>query len=291
MPSLKTTLRSALPALVALTSIATAFPAAAASYPGYTHLAGTSGFAADGIAANYVACPTGQLAIASGAVNSDYTGYISSQSTTTAGNGSFAAGSSGLAGSALQTWTQCVPAATVRGFTRASLTVRDHTTTWAYHHRQVTCPEGSVAYGGGANVLNPDGTYSREGLFTYGTKPDGRGWTYDAGGVLDGRSLQVESKCLPRTRLGRIFDVSRTVRAPGALTRQRVTVGATCPDGYVAFAGGAFWHAVDSTTPGYFGLLSANVMTSNDRGWFAAGSSFGTEADLTVKVRCTDRLG
>jgi len=186
----------------------------------------------------------------------------------------------------------CVPADTVKGFTRASLAVRDHTTGNKSYRNQATCPEGYVAYGGGANVINSDGYYDVSGLDTHGTMPGGRSWAYSGFGNLNGRTLLVEAKCLPRTKLGRITTATRSVTGPDIVGgRHPVSVGARCPDGYVAFAGGAFFHPVGSTTSTWDGYLRANLMTTDDRGWLAVGDTFKPNTQLTVKVRCTDRLG
>jgi hypothetical protein len=272
---------------------ATAAMPAAATYPGYTHVAATSGFGSSYAAGAYVDCPAGKLALASGSAVSDTRGVLLSGSTTTAGTGSFAsAQTGGTSGALVEVRSACAPADTLKGFTRASLAVRDHTTGNKSYRKQATCPGGYVAYGGGANVVNSDGYYDVSGLYTHGIVPDGRSWTYSGFGNLNGRTLLVEAKCLPRTRLGRITTVTRTVTGPDIVGgRHPVSVGARCPDGYVAFAGGAFLHPVESTVSTWDGYLRANLMATDDRGWLAVGDTFKPGTQLTVKVRCTDRLG
>ena len=110
--------------LVPAASATGATPAAAAIYPGYTHVAATSGFGASWAAGAYVDCPAGKLAIASGSAVSDPRGVLLSGSTTTAGTGSFAsAQTGGASGAQMEVRSACVPAATVKGFTRASMSI------------------------------------------------------------------------------------------------------------------------------------------------------------------------
>lgn len=281
-------------AAAAIAPVVTAAPATAATYPGYSHVASTHGFGSSYYTGGYVDCPPGKLAIASGSVNSDPRGMLLSGSTTTAGTGSFASGQSVPgSGEVLEVRSQCVDAGALSGFTRASLTLRDHTSAgWGTYVKKATCPEGYVAYGGGANVINRDGYYDAYGLYTHGTLPNGRFWTYSGTGALSGRPLMVEAKCLPRARLGRMVTVDETVTGSSTVGgRHPVIVSARCPAGYVAFAGGAAFHPVGSTTSTWHGYLRANLMSADDRGWTAVGDTFSPNTQLTVRVRCTDRLG
>jgi len=272
-------------------SEATAGPAAV-EYPNYTHQTGRFSFAQGYYTGGYVDCPSGKLPIASGAVNSDPAGMLLSGSTTTAGTGSFASGQSAGGGAQeLEVRSHCVDAAKLKGFSRASLSLRDHSgTSWSSYVRKATCPVGTVAYGGGGNVTT-NGLYDVAGLYTFGTKPDGRSWTYAGAGSLNGRTLLVESKCLPRNRLGKIVTVDDTVTGPDSTGRHRVLGSAHCPEGYFAFAGGAYFHPIGSTTPSWDGYLKANMMSPDDRGWFVIGDTFTPNTQLTTTVRCTTRLG
>jgi hypothetical protein len=269
-----------------------ATPSAGVEYPNYTHETARFPFAQTYYGGGYVDCAPGKLPIASGSANSDSRGMLLSSNTTTAGTGSFASGrSEGGPGHELEVRSHCVDAAKLRGFTRASLAYRDHSgNTWGNHVRKATCPEGTVAYGGGANVV-ANGVYDVAGLYTFGTRPDGRSWTYGGAGALSGRTLLVESKCLPRARLGKIVTVNDTVAGPGTAGRHRVIGSARCPEGYFAFAGGAFFHPSGSAAPSWSGYLQASMMSPDDRGWLVVGETFVPYAELTTRVRCTDRLG
>jgi hypothetical protein len=253
--------------------------AATAAFPGPASNTGT-----------YVDCPPGQLAIASGSVSGDPTGMLRSGSVTTAGTGAFAS-AQGRSGYNLEVRVHCVDAAALAGATTASLTVCDHTGGWSYQVRKATCPLGTVAFGGGANMTTT-GTYDIDGLYTYGTRPEGRSWTYAGAGSLGTRSLFVESHCLPRKKLGKIVTVNSTVTGPDIIGgRHRVFGGARCPEGFVAFAGGAWFHKPGTSFPTWDGYFQINMMAPDDRGWFVVGDTFTAGAQITTRVRCTDRLG
>ena len=83
--------------------------------------------------------------------------------------------------------------------------------------------------------------------------------------------------------------VNRSVTSTNSLGQ--VFVGARCPAGFSAFAGGAWYHDAGSQAPMRYGNLRASEMTSDDRGWFAGGDVFASGIELTAKVRCNDRLG
>jgi hypothetical protein len=77
---------------------------------------------------------------------------ILSGSTTTAGTGAFSSAQITRGGD-LQVWTTCVAASRLQGATTASVTVRpNQTSSWRYYTKQATCPDGTVAYGGGGSV-------------------------------------------------------------------------------------------------------------------------------------------
>jgi hypothetical protein len=183
------------------------------------------------------------------------------------------------------------PGFAAHGSTIATNTLRSHQQgVWAYDNKQATCPQGTVAYGGGANVV-AQGVYDAKGIYTYGTRPDDRSWTNAGTGELNERSLVVETHCLSRAKLGTIVTVEQTVTSPNLSGRQRVFVAPRCPAGYFAFAGGGWFHAGSSTAPGWYGYLSANMMAVDDGGWFVAGDAFNPNSRLTARVRCTNRLG
>ena len=275
--------------IVSATLVSTAPAHAEPNYPGYSHAVANFPFATPhSNTGGYVDCPSGQLALASGSAVSDIFGALRSGNTTTAGTGSFASAQS--PSGVLEVRSHCVAARVLRGTTRASLTIRDSRPAhWGYYVRQATCPEGTVAYGGGANMTTT-GTYDIDGLYTYGTKPDGRSWTYAGAGQLGSRALLIESKCLPRARLGRIITVKESASGQGHPNRPTLVAAPRCPADFVAVAGGAWWHSTENNAPTWAGYLTANQMSSNDAGWVAVGKSFGGAVILTAKVTCTDRL-
>jgi hypothetical protein len=291
MTTVLTKVAYAAAALATAGSVATAAPAtAAATYPGYTHVAATAAY--PGPASNagtYVDCPAGQLAIASGSVTGDPTGMLRSGSITTAGTGSFAS-AQGTGGYAMEVRAQCVPAAALTGATTASTLLRSHISGWGSHVKTATCPLGTVAFGGGGNMTST-GTYDVDGLYTFGTRPVGRSWTYAGAGEMGSRGLLVEAHCLPRRKLGKIVTVNNTVTGPDLTGRHRVFGGARCPEGFVAFAGGAWFHQPGTSFPTWDGYLAINMMAPDDRGWLAIGDTFRPGTKMSTRVRCTDRLG
>ena len=163
---------------------------------------------------------------------------------------------------------------------------------WRTYTKRATCPAGYVAYGGGGNVVQPTGSYDVIGLYTHGTVPEGRSWSYAGTGGLGARMLRVETECVPRARLGRIATVTATATGPAVVqSRHSLVASVRCPDGYVAFAGGGYLHATGSGVSTWDGYLRANLMAADDRGWTVVGDTFKPNTQLTVKVRCTDRLG
>jgi hypothetical protein len=277
-------------------SVLSAAPVSAAP-PTYTHVVANFAFQPyHSHASGYVDCPPGKLAIASGAVSADPRASLLAHTTTPAHTGAFASAWGGSNSEAFQVKAQCVDAGKLAGFTNASLTVRDHTGQIHQPYvRKVTCPTGTVAYGGGGTVYNGS-VFDQDGLYIYGSKPDGASWSFAGFGTLGTRSLGVETHCLPRARLGKIVTVEQTVTSPdqtipGSGTRRPVFVGARCPAGFAAFAGGAWYHPIGSTTPSWDGYLRVSEMSADERGWFAGGDAFKPNTQLTTKVRCTDRLG
>jgi hypothetical protein len=230
-------------------------------------------------------------------VSADPRAALLAHTTTRASTDAFASAHGASDSEALQVKAQCVDAAKLAGSSHVSVRLRDHTgQAHQPYVRKITCAAGYVAYGGGGTVYN--GTvYDPQGLYVYGSKPDGASWSYAGFGALGSdRSLGVETHCLPRKKLGKIVTVEQTVtspeqKIPGSGTRRPVWVGARCPAGFSAFAGGAYYHPIGSTVPSWDGYLRVSEMTSDDRGWFAGGDAFKPNTQLTTKVRCTDRLG
>jgi hypothetical protein len=145
-----------------------------------------------------------------------------------------------------------VAADLLAGNTLGTRTVRDHTGNWKAYTRRAACPDGTVAYGGGA-FTSYQGSLTG-GLSTFGSVPDATGWTYSGAGVLHDGELVVSSHCLPRAKLGTILTVSSTVRGPDSYSDAPVFTAARCPAGSFAFTRGAFYHQRATSTPQWKGL-------------------------------------
>jgi hypothetical protein len=275
-------------AMVGPLSVIVSAPAVAAE-PHYQHAVATTYFGGTGSqAGSYVTCPEGTAAVASGASSGQRLGFLQSGLTTFDGRGGYQT-AWGWDWHQFQASAQCVTADRLAGNTLATVTLRDQTGSWRAYTRRVACPTGTVAYGGGAFTTYRGALTG--GLATFGSVPDAGDWTYSGAGTLNGTELVVSSHCLPRAKLGNIVTVISTVRGPDSYADVPVSTAARCPAGYFAFAGGAFYHQRGKSTPEWKGYLTILGMTADDRGWFALGRTFAPGVDLTVRVRCTDRLG
>ena len=114
---------------------------------------------------------------------------------------------------------------------------------------RVSCPPGTVAYGGGGFFSQPGGPPEgggRRGLYASMPDADGTGWFFaTAGGTFlpPGTELWIRTHCLPRAQFGQILTVTATETAPpdrpSAPGHPAVFVAARCPAGFSAYAGGA----------------------------------------------------
>jgi hypothetical protein len=274
-------------ALVLAAAVLSASPSVAAE-SGYSTTSATWMFgSAPGSAGGYISCPAGTKAVSTGATSGLSTGYLQAGLNTFDGNGGYHT-AWGWDGHSLQATAKCVKASRLSGSTLAGGTIRDNVGGFRQFVRTVNCPVGTVPYGGGA-FMSHQGTVTG-GLATFASAPQGTGWRYGGAGTV-ASELNVSSHCLPRAKLGRIRTVSQTVQGPYTSDRTQVSIGARCPAGFFAFAGGATFHKAGTTTPSWNGYLSSSAMSADDRGWFAVGTTFLPATRLTATVSCTDRLG
>jgi hypothetical protein len=287
-----TTLGIGLSAAATIGSLVTAAPATAAVDGGYHHARANTAFQSQpSYAGAYVDCPAGQRPISTGVLAHDPMAILRSNAVTKEGTGSHAT-AWGSGGQSFEVSAECVPNAKLSGSTPTSRTVRDRRDRWGYFRETVACPSGSVAYGGGGTVTDSAGNHDQQGLNVYGSIPGIGEWTYAAAGGLGSRVLRVDARCLPRTQLGRVVHVDSTVTGPpNSTSREPVVASARCPANTFAFAGGAWFHTSSTFAPSWHGYLRASAMDADGRGWFAAGTTFGFNSQLTTRVLCTDRLG
>jgi hypothetical protein len=199
----------------------------------------------------------------------------------------------GWGGNQLQVSARCVPSAQVQSSTLAKRTLRDHRGGWRTHVTRATCPEGTIAYGGGGNTSVNGTPTTTSGLYMVASMPgtDAREWIFGGAGELgNNTTLSVGTRCLPRAELGSIVTVRETVAAPTSVEYPVIYVGARCPTGYFAMSGGAFLHrAATPLTPEWVGYLTVSNMAADDQGWFARAWTFNPDARLTAVVRCVTR--
>jgi hypothetical protein len=260
---------------------------ATAAEPGYQHASASFQHAEKGsYEGGYISCPAGTKAVATGA-SAGANGYLMAGLVTHDGNGGYQT-AYGWGGNPLQLSARCVAPARLTGDTLRTGVLRSDK---YLKGREISCPSGTVPYGGGAFS-----TYQGQvtgGPTTIASTPS-VGWSgfpvwryLGAGG---GSDLNLSAHCLPRARLGHLTTVIESTPAP--VHYRPVTVTARCPAGYFAFTGGAHISADNGNgLPAHRGYLTSSVMAADDRGWTAAGYSFQSGTRVNVTVMCTDRLG
>jgi hypothetical protein len=127
-----------------------------------------------GFAGGFISCPAGTKAVASGATSSGRLDTLTAGPTTLDQNGAFAKGA-GAPGGSLQISARCVDAAQVQGSTRVETTVRDHRPNVHLYSGRVSCPPGTVAYGGGGFFSQPGGKPLDQSGNVYASMPDADG--------------------------------------------------------------------------------------------------------------------
>jgi hypothetical protein len=235
----------------------------------------------------YISCPAGTKAVATGA-SAGANGYLMAGLTTHDGNGGYHI-AWGWNGNPLQLSARCVTPDRLTGDT---LTTRVLRSDRYMKGREISCPTGTVPYGGGAFT-----TYqgqAAQGLMTIASMPSVHSWSgtpvWKYVGVGGASELHLSAHCLPRERLGRLVTVTESTPAP--VPYRPVSVSARCPQGYFAFTGGASVTADNGdSSPAYRGYLTTSTMAADDRGWTAAGYSFQAGTRVYATVTCTDRLG
>lgn len=287
-----TTMRARVCALLGLVALAplglvgTASSVAAAE-PRYQHASGSYQHAQQGsYEGGYISCPTGTKAVATGA-SAGASGYLMAGLLTHDGNGGYHT-AYGWGGNRLQLSARCVAAARLTGDTLRTGVLRSDN---QLRGREISCPTGTVPYGGGA--FTTDQGQASGGPVTIASTPSvnwsgARVWRYvGLGGASD---LHLSAHGLPRAKLGQLITVSESTVA--TVPYRPVSIGARCPTGFFAFTGGAHISADNGdSSPAYRGYLTTSNMAADDRGWTAAGYSFAAGTRVNATVMCTNRLG
>jgi hypothetical protein len=293
MHKLKTALRwSAGTVLAVGATMGIVTPASAAVDPiGYQHVDVTFGFNGGAYAGNYVSCPAGTSAIASGEAAYGTFSVLTNDVTTFDGYGAYGSGFSGFGDGGVQVSARCVASSRLAGNTVVSGALREHRTGWHTYVRTATCPTGTLPYGGGSFVNGVNGYVDLAGLYDYASFPSGQQWYVGRAGDLGNRYLWTSTHCLPRAKLGSVVVRSATTTGANTTNRTNIAAGVRCPDGYFAYSGGAYFHAQGDSWPVWKGYLQVNTMSADERGWYAKGLSFEPNIQLTAVVNCTTRLG
>jgi hypothetical protein len=257
----------------------------------YHHVEVLSGYVAPwSTAGGYIYCPAGMRAVASGATSSGLTDVLTAGVTTFDGAGAFLTANG--RGGHLQMSARCVPAGQLQTSTLSYRTLRVHPRTPNAPFALAPCPENTVAYGGGGFYTRAGGPpIGSSNVYASMPDPSGTHWFFGAGlpGITDA-DLWVGTHCLPRREFGQILTVTATDRAPYTVPRAPnyhvIYAAARCPEGYAAYAGGAWLHAAGSTAPAPVGYLTVSNMTSDDRGWFARAWMVLAGSQITTTVKC-----
>ena len=275
----------ALGASVGLVGAATS---AAAAEPNYKHASASFQHTEKGsYEGGYLSCPTGTKAVATGA-SAGANGYLMAGLVTHDSNGGYHM-AWGWSGNPLQLSARCVAPARLAGETLRTGVLRSDN---YVKGREISCPTGTVPYGGGAFT-----TFQGEpsvGAMTIASMPSVSGWSgtpvWRYVGVGGGNELHLSAHCLPRAKLGRLVTVTESTAA--TVPYRPVAISARCPSGYFAFTGGAHISADNgNSSPDYRGYLTTSNMAADDRGWTAAGYSFLPGTRVNATVMCTTRLG
>lgn len=274
--------------LAATVLLVGAASSAAAAEPNYQHASASFQHAQLGsYEGGYISCPAGTKAVATGA-SAGANGYLQAGLVTHDGNGGYHT-AYGWSGNPLQLSARCVAAARLAGDTLRTGVLRSDN---QVKGREITCPTGTVPYGGGA--FNTYQGQVSGGPMTIASMPSVGSWSgfpvWRYVGVYGSNELHLSAHCLPRAKLGRLITVTESTVAP--VPYRPVAVGARCPSGYFAFTGGAHISADNgNSSPDFRGYLTSSNMAADDRGWMAAGYSFQAGTRVNATVMCTDRLG
>lgn len=219
----------------------------------------------------YISCPAGMKALSWGATTSGLREVgITAGVTTFDGNGAFITGL-GSIGQTARLSMRCVDAAVLQGSTLATAVVSVQDPNRNYG--RASCGPGYVAYGGGL-FFNVNGQASA-GARVYASMPGAAGFDWSAAASGPAASeMVVATHCLPRDQVGQIVGVTATDTAPDEWPRSPnypvLYTSAHCPEGYAAYAGGAWLHYFGSPlTTAPLGNLTVSEMTYDNRGWFA----------------------
>jgi hypothetical protein len=224
-----------------------------------------------------------------GTVTNGYT-WLTAGVTTWNSDGAFVTAHDGFHQGALQASVRCVAADRLRGQTLVTGTTKGagHTGSQPFI-RAATCPSGTVPFGGGGWVTGS----SYQDVIDFGSFPNQNGWWIGRVTDLENgkRDLWFSTHCLPRNRLGNVVTVMETVTGPNTRAATNVSVGARCPSGYFAFAGGSWFRLPGDLYPSAGGRIQVSNMAADDRGWFGKGQTTWPNMQLSTRVMCTDRLG
>jgi hypothetical protein len=287
----RNTLAGILLAFAAVWSLLSPAPASAAAQdPGYHHMDVPFEFGGNPHTGGYIRCPAGMQALAwGGTVTNGYT-WLTAGVTTWNSDGAFVTAHDGFHQGALQASVRCVAADRLRGQTLVTGTTKGAGYTGSQPFiRAATCPSGTVPFGGGGWVTGS----SYQDVIDFGSFPNQNGWWIGRVTDLENgkRDLWFSTHCLPRNRLGNVVTVMETVTGPNTRAATNVSVGARCPSGYFAFAGGSWFRLPGDLYPSAGGRIQVSNMAADDRGWFGKGQTTWPNMQLSTRVMCTDRLG
>jgi hypothetical protein len=183
----------------------------------------------------------------------------------------------------VQAVVSCAPSAQLAGTTTATRESTGHTSglqgmSWG---GVVTCPAGMRAFGGGGYFRSANGTLSTGYAMSYNSlSPNDRSWIVRAKNSNPTDTLVVTTRCAYESTSTRI--VQETYPAVSG----RANGYAHCPAGYLPISGGAQIVSDNNVADTYETLMYSTPVRNGQIGWFALGSTSGTNGRLNVWALC-----
>lgn len=181
----------------------------------------------------------------------------------------------------------CAPNAQFAGTTTATRHEYRHSVSGEWT-ATVTCPAGMRAFGGGGYFETAHGAVSKDNYFMAANSVtvNGRGWTMSGLDPTFTDRLVVTTRCAVQSTSTRLVEEIYPIVPITGATVGRANGYAHCPAGYLPISGGA-----QITQDGYPVAAQPQLewsvsVRTGQVGWYAAGWSGGSNAQLHVIALC-----
>jgi hypothetical protein len=190
----------------------------------------------------------------------------------------------------------CAPSAQLADAHVLTNTLRNHTSN-PTSTVTTNCPEGEIAIGGGALVLDPNGfrkPNASKSIFANAPANGGRGWTVTVKDVGNNKfnpdQISAKVRCIPGPRPGEKTTVLKEtvfpMVPPPGLGFAHADGHSICPSGTLPITGGA---VITGNSPSGNIALNTSELVQDVHSWFANADvevTPGVPAALHVIVRC-----